>query len=145
MRESIGCRISEAINLKADDIEAAESVIRILCLKKRGKVVTRRVPVPEELVIQLLELEPGVDGRLWPFSRLTGWRIIKQAMAQAGISGIHATAKGLRHGFGVRAALANVPVNVIQRWMGHSHPLTTAIYLAVHDDEERRLIARTWL
>ena len=47
--------------------------------------------------------------------------------------------------FGVRAALANIPVSIIQRWMGHSHPVTTAIYLEVRDEEERKMIARTWL
>ena len=49
-----------------------------------------------------------------------------------------------RYAFGVRGALGKVPRNVIQRWMGHSDPATTAIYLAVRDDEERALIRRTW-
>ncbi len=65
-------------------------------------------------------------------------------MIDAGIDGVHATVKGLRHAFGVRGALGKVPLSVIQRWMGHSDPTTTAIYLAVRDDEERALIRRTW-
>ena len=77
-------------------------------------------------------------------SRTTAWRTVKRVMRKAGIDGIRATTKGLRHGFGVRGVLGKVPVSVIQRWMGHSDPETTAIYLAVMDDEERELIKRTW-
>jgi integrase/recombinase XerD len=140
-----GCRISEALSLTSADIDPGESVLSIRCLKKRGKIVTRRVPVPPKLAKDLRSLAPkAADGRLWPFSRTTGWRIIKGVMNAAGIEGIQATTKGLRHGFGVRGALGKVPVNVIQRWMGHSDPNTTAIYLAVRDDEERELIKRTW-
>lgn len=140
-----GCRISEALALALDDIDTSHSVIRILCLKKRGKAETRRVPVPVTLAKELPAIA-GIseNGKLWPYSRTTAWRIIKEVMETAGIKGIHATAKGLRHGFGVRAAMGKVPVNVIQRWMGHADPSTTAIYLAVRDDEERELIKRTW-
>jgi integrase/recombinase XerD len=140
-----GCRISEALSLTRDDIDPAESVLRIRCLKKRDKEVTRRVPVPDRLAKELrLLARESATGGLWIFSRTTGWRIIKSVMKDAGITGIHATTKGLRHGFGVRGAMGKVPVNVIQRWMGHADPNTTAIYLAVRDEEERELIKRTW-
>lgn len=140
-----GCRISEALNLVALDLDECQSVVSIRCLKKRREIVVRRVPIPAWLVKDLkLLAADSPQGQLWDFSRTTGWRIVKEIMEKAGITGIHATTKGLRHGFGVRCALGNVPVNVIQRWMGHSDPETTAIYLAVHDDEERELIKRTW-
>jgi integrase len=70
--------------------------------------------------------------------------MIKMIMRTTGISGIHATTKGLRHGFGVRSALEQIPVSVIRDWMGHADAETTAIYLAVKDDEERELMGRTW-
>ena len=65
-------------------------------------------------------------------------------MNEAGISGIHATPKGLRHGFGVRAAMAGIPVTKIQKWMGHADIANTAIYLDVKDEEDRELMSRTW-
>ena len=140
-----GCRISEALSLTGDDVDQAQAVIRILCLKKRGKSETRRVPVPEMLAKELKSLSSGIGpDRLWSCSRTTGWRIVKRVMNAAGIEGIHATVKGLRHALGVRAAMGKVPLNVIQRWMGHSDPETTAIYLAVQDEEEKALIRRTW-
>lgn len=140
-----GCRISEALNLRPADIDSELNIIRIHSLKKRGKREIRRVPVPESLVRGLLKLA-GADPqqRLWKFCRTTGWRTIKRTMLAKSISGIHATTKGLRHGFGVRCALEQVPVNVIRDWMGHADSDTTAIYLAVRDEEERELMGRTW-
>lgn len=140
-----GCRITEALALTGDDIDQPQAVIRILCLKKREKSETRRVPVPAALARELKALgSQSGDGKLWACSRTTGWRIIKGVMSAIGVQGIHATAKGLRHSFGVRAALGKIPLNVIQRWMGHADTATTAIYLAVRDEEERELIRRTW-
>lgn len=138
-----GCRISEALALELTDVD--EGTLRIACLKKRKKPETRRVPTPAALLEELRKL-PALSGsvKLWPQSRTTAWRIVKTAMGTAGIQGIQASPKGLRHGFGVRAAMGKVPVNVIQRWMGHADPNTTSIYLAVRDDEERELIKRTW-
>ena len=53
------------------------------------------------------------------------------ALSKVGMSASFPLAcpKGLRHGFGIRAAGYNVPTNLIQRWMGHASPTTTAIYL----------------
>jgi integrase len=50
-------------------------------------------------------------------------------MTEAGIAdGPHATAKGLRHGFGLHIR-SGVPLNLVQRWLGHASIATTAIYL----------------
>ncbi len=140
-----GCRISEALNLCSRDIDDELKIIRFQSLKKRGRKEIRRLPVPESLVLQLIRLRAQApEDRLWNFCRSTGWRMIKEIMRTTGISGIHATAKGLRHGFGVRSAMEQIPVSVIRDWMGHADAETTAIYLAVKDDEERELISRTW-
>ena len=140
-----GCRISEALALRRQDIDLEVKAILIRSLKKRGKREIRRVPAPEFLIVGLSAIA-GLNAHtpIWPFSRTTGWRIIKDVMKAAQIFGIHATTKGLRHGFGVRGAMMQIPTSVIQNWMGHSDPSTTAIYLAVKDDEERELIKKTW-
>ena len=140
-----GCRISEALTLRQQDVDFEAKVVRIRSLKKRDRYEIRRLPIPMFLVTGLLEITPANElNRFWPFSRTTAWRIIKSVMRSAQISGIHATTKGLRHGFGVRGALERIPTSLIQNWMGHSDPSTTAIYLAVKDDEERELIEKTW-
>jgi integrase/recombinase XerD len=83
--------------------------------------------------------------RLWPWSRTTAWRHVKQVMAAAAISGTHATPKGLRHGFGVSAFQSNVPPHLVQRWLGHASLRTTAIYGDVIGPEERAFAARMWI
>jgi len=65
-------------------------------------------------------------------------------MEKAGISGGHATPKGLRHGFAVSAIQANIPLNIVQRWLGHADIKTTSIYANAVGPEERQLAARVW-
>lgn len=64
---------------------------------------------------------------------------------EAGIApGIHATPKGLRHGFGLHAIRSGVPLNLVQRWLGHARMETTAIYLQAMGREEREMAERMW-
>ena len=134
-----GMRISEALALTVGDVDHSIKAVRIRSLKKREHREFRRIPVPNSLLSGLRQLAGAkTEGPLWTFSRTTGWRIIKH------VTGIHATAKGLRHAFGVRGAIARIPLNLLQLWFGHSQSATTAIYLAVKDDEERALMQRTW-
>lgn len=140
-----GCRISEALGMQRHDLDREMNVVLIRSLKKRGKNEIRRIPIPEFLAKELRNVtSPEDDPHFWSFSRTTGWRIIKAAMKDAEIFGVHATTKGLRHGFGVRGVLGQVPLTLIQNWMGHADLETTAIYLAVRDEEERALIMKTW-
>ncbi len=140
-----GCRISEALNLTGEDIDSEESAIVFRCLKKRGKVEIRRLPIPEQLTKKLRKIGTSTGNkRIWNFSRSTGWRTIKTVMTEACIFGVHASPKGLRHGFGVRSVLQKIPLTLIRDWMGHSNISTTAIYLDVKGEEERELIRKTW-
>ncbi len=146
-----GCRITEALSLTAGSIESGAGFIAIRSLKKRSKaVVVREVPVPANLPAaleathQLSLQEPGA--RLWTLSRGRAWWLIKDIMRTAGVaSGPHATPKGLRHGFGIHAIRSGVPLNLVQRWLGHARMETTAIYLQAMGSEEREIASRMWL
>lgn len=139
-----GCRVSEAIPLKRANIDEPTNRLLFKSLKKRGKTLYRRIPVPATLIRDLMKLETLDEDRLWIYSRTTVWRIVKTTMTRAGISGVHATCKGLRHAFGVRCALATIPLPHVQRWMGHADSKTTSIYLDVRDEEECALMKNTW-
>jgi integrase len=65
-------------------------------------------------------------------------------MAQAGIAGLHATPKGLRHGFGIKAVVSQVPLNMLQKWLGHAQMTTTAIYTAAIGPEEKQIAQKMW-
>lgn len=132
-----GCRISEALALTCDRIDLKDGVIVFESLKKRKRGVYRAVPVPPKLLDELdlvhrvreIEVRRGRGRKvlLWGLSRATAWRRIKEVMDEAGIGeGAAATPKGLRHGFGVAAVSAGIPLNLVQRWLGHAQLSTTA-------------------
>lgn len=142
-----GCRPTEARNLRAGDCEPQNSVIIINSLKKRNRIERRRLLVPPDLKEYLIKRMKTLDpeSRIWPISKSTAWRIVHRAMQLAEIQGIQASAKGLRHGFGVRCALRKIPVSLISKHLGHSSLETTSIYLDVRDEEELELISKTWV
>lgn len=142
-----GCRISEALALTRDSIDFEAKHVIIKCLKKRGRRVFRAVPLPANLLkvfSRWFRVVQKVDERLWPWSRMTGYRRICEVMQSAGVRGSYASPKGLRHGFGVRAIQASVPLTLVQRWLGHADIKTTAIYTSAMGPEEREIAARMW-
>jgi integrase len=138
-----GCRISEALNLTRHHIDLERGALTIRTLKRR-KLSFRIVPIPRQLITMLTRLPCGEDGRLFTMHRATAWRHVKSAMASAAIAGPMATAKGLRHGYGIRAAGKSIPPNLIQKWLGHSSGTTTAIYIDAVGFEEREFAERMW-
>ncbi len=139
-----GCRLSEALGMTAALIDAERLTLTFRTLKRR-RLTFRTVHVPRSLIEQLRALAPAAGGRLWPMHRATAWRAVKAIMLRAGISdGPHASPKGLRHGFGIWAADRNVPINLLQRWMGHASPATTATYVDAVGAEERQFATRMW-
>lgn len=83
----------------------------------------RAVPVPEDF-LRILDLVHGIRDahghrnrgrrlRLWPWSRMPAWCRIGEVMREAGVRGAHATPKGLRHGIGVAAVTAGIPLDLV--------------------------------
>lgn len=148
-----GCRISEALELTADQIDLSAGVIVFRSLKKRRPGIHRAVPVSASVLstlqevhgVRRLQKEGNVEEmRLWPWHRATAHRYVSAIMGKARISGPHATAKGLRHGFGVAALSRGVPINLLQKWLGHASLSTTAIYGDAVGAEERKMARKMW-
>ncbi len=143
-----GCRVSEALNLKRIDVDAAEKTLVIRTLKQRAEehraTTFRVIPIPETLVVQLLALNSEEQNLLWPIARSTAWRQIKSIMHKADVTGVHASPKGLRHGFAIAAVYKGVPVTLISRFMGHRNLHTTMIYLDFVGAQEREMVSLTW-
>ena len=149
-----GYRLSEALALTVDRVDLAASQLVLESLKKRRSGVYRAVPVPPAL-LEALDLVHGIRElqgrrgkgrgvRLWPWSRMTGWRAVHAVMEAAELDGPHASPKGLRHGFGVAAVSAGIPLNLVQKWLGHAQLSTTAIYADAVGEEEQSIAARMW-
>ena len=147
-----GCRISEALALRARDVDLAATELRFRTLKRR-KEHRRAVPVPEELTRELAlvhglrraQSRPrSAAAPLWPFTRPTASRHVAALMRAAAIEGPQACPKGLRHAYGVAAVAAGVPLPTIAAVLGHAHLTTTALYTTALGAEARELVARMW-
>jgi integrase/recombinase XerD len=145
-----GARVSEVLALTPGSFQPEAGLVSVTTLKRRRHCV-REVPIPPELIEALdrhfyLSAATGAarHTRLWTWRRETAWRIIKRATHLAGVEGSCACPKGLRHAFGVGALQAGVPLNLVQRWLGHARISTTAIYADACGPEEHALAARFW-
>ncbi|MBP5857415.1 site-specific integrase [Marivibrio halodurans] len=152
-----GCRPGEALAMSTASLDTEAGTVTIRSLKKRGAQKGRHyrvVPLPRAFITRLSQvhcLGEGDDGagapkdrRLWRFGRTTGWKRMGAVMTAAKITGTRACARGLRHSFGVHAALKGVPETRIRRWLGHASLATTAIYLEMAALEDREMARRLW-
>jgi integrase/recombinase XerD len=148
-----GGRISEVLALTPASIDIESGVASLETLKRRRRGVVRQVPLPQDVLNELdrvfrigeLQRDPLLaTNRLWCWSRTTAWRRVKAIMATAGVIGMAAMPKGLRHGFGVNAFQSNVPPHLVQRWLGHTSLRTTGIYADVIGPDERAFAERMW-
>jgi integrase len=143
-----GARISEILALKRSDFQARESIVVLRTLKRRA-ISFREIPLPPTLIQALdnfygLENADVCDDRLWPIARASGWRHVREAMKLAKIVNGAASPKGMRHSHAVASLSVGVPLNMVQRWLGHSRMSTTAIYGAAIGQEERQFAEMLW-
>jgi len=152
-----GCRVCEALSMTLRQMlfEDRRAVIR--SAKKRGESkdkIYRVVPLPRDYFIRLrmaydVYAHSGKEWqdsilKIWTFSRTTAWRLVKRVMRAAGISGIRACYRGLRHSRAVKWSLDKMPLNKIKDWLGHESIATTEIYLNTMGAEDHMLAARSW-
>jgi len=147
-----GCRVSEALALRVRDVDMASAVIRFKSRKQRREI-SREVPIPDQLCRELdlahhlkhLQVHArGGDQFLWTFSRTTAYRRIAEIMKRAEIEGPQATSRGLRHGFGVAAVEAGVPLTTVAAILGHSDITTTKVYTTASGAEAREFLKKIW-
>jgi len=129
-----GLRVSEIINLKKEDIDFNEDLIKIKLAKGRKD---RFVNIPNSLKKEL-ESYCNLNNKeiLFPSSRggklttATIRKIIKNSSKKAGIKkDIHPHT--LRHSFATHLLEQGTDLRIIQKLLGHSDIKTTQIYLSV--------------
>jgi integrase len=147
-----GARVSEVLALTPSSFQVESGIVAFRTLKRRKHSV-REVPVPPDLMAALddeMHLSARqrdlrhADQRLWRWSRVTAWRLVKKVMQAARVAGKCACPRGLRHAFGVGTLQTGVPLNITQRWLGHARISTTAIYAAASGPEEAEFAERFW-
>ena len=139
-----GARISEVLALTVTRIDASDEAIIFETMKQRRRGIFRAVPVPRTLIPLLTAYASQRQQRLWPWGRTTAWKVVKSVMREAGIAECLCKPKALRHAFAIESGQKGVPLNIVQRWLGHARIETTAIYAAAIGEEERNLARKAW-
>ena len=147
-----GARVTEVLSITPECCQLQAGILAVTTLKRR-RFIVREIPVPRRFLREL-DREFGLRARqtdpriscvpLWNFHRVTAWRLIKSVMLNAGITGVRASPRGLRHSFGVTAVTKGIPLNVIQKLLGHASITTTTIYTEASGPEERAIVSRFW-
>src|SRR5271157_4609428 len=136
-----GLRIHEGIRLQVKDIDAEGEVIHIRN-GKRGK--DRNVPLPEGILKMLRQFWLTHRNPVWIFP--TPWNVgdrpdlagqpmtaqalrlaFRFALAESGVKKA-ATVHTLRHSWATHLLEAGVNLRVIQTYLGHASPTSTAVY-----------------
>ena len=137
-----GCRKSEVLGLRWEDVTLGESELRLADSKTGARVVS----LPPAAV-ELLAALPRLPGNPWVFpgrkpgARLSGldhvWRKVRE---RAGLSDVRV--HDLRHSYASRALALGEGLSVIAKLLGHSHIQTTARYAHLARDTVREAAER---
>jgi site-specific recombinase XerD len=135
-----GLRLLEGVSLQVKDIDGQRKMIHVR-QGKGGK--DRYVPLPDSVLVMLrqywlthrnpLWLFPSIHALLAPeqtsqFMHETGvQRAFRAALLESGVKK-EATVHTLRHSYATHLLEAGVNLRVIQGYLGHASPKTTAIY-----------------
>jgi integrase/recombinase XerD len=130
-----GLRLLEGVRLQVKDIDGGRQLLHI-CQGKGGK--DRYVPLPSACLKMLRQHWLTHRNPLWLFP--SPFEDANQPMNESGVqrafsaaarqSGIHkkATVHTLRHSYATHLLEAGVNLRIIQSYLGHASPATTAIY-----------------
>lgn len=136
-----GLRRGEGLSLQVPDIDSKRMVLHVR-QGKGGK--DRHVPLPESTLVMLrrhwtthrhpLWLFPAKprDGQPWttataPMSPSSLQKVMRAAVQESGIQK-QATVHTLRHSYATHLLEAGISLRLIQVYLGHSSPTTTARY-----------------
>jgi molybdate transport system regulatory protein len=133
-----GARVSEVLSIDdTKDIDYRNSRIRLITLKRKKKVY-RTIPVPTDLINELLRYlaeYPEERGKVFKIQYVHFYNKFKNLCIKAGIDIEKAHPHSLRHTRAIELINAGVPLNHIQALLGHSSILNTSIYLLVTGKE----------
>lgn len=120
-----GTRVSEAINVKKQDIKWEDGFIRIKWLKNR-KYYERLIPMHDQLksLMWLYTSPIKAESIIFPFTRQNADRITKKWLG--------CSPHKLRHSFAVnfiKQSSTPSALRILQKILGHSHIQTTMAYL----------------
>jgi integrase/recombinase XerD len=125
-------RVAELSYLEAGDVDLAERTVRV----REGKGGKDRVALIGEDLAQLLRvhLDERTRGPLFTSSRGTRLSVrriqsvVRDAARRAGIGNKRISPHTFRHTWATLARNAGLPLDTVQRLLGHANPRTTEVY-----------------
>ena len=135
-----GGRIDEILLIRPSEVNLATNSIRLKTLKQgkdrngiqreKYRVIPLHVDLRDAYMQYLLDMNISTKSEdpLFPMSRQVIDLYFKKIQDKLGFK-IHA--HKFRHTFAVKAIMDNVPLNVLQQWLGHSSIFTTSIYTQI--------------
>jgi integrase/recombinase XerD len=139
---STGARISEAVGLDVDDVDAHSRSVLLRGKGDKQRLVPIGRPAVSALDAYLVRGRPELarrgkgipaiflnvrGGRL---SRQSAWQVLQDSAARAGISA-KVSPHTLRHSFATHLLEGGADVRVVQELLGHASVTTTQIYTLV--------------
>jgi site-specific recombinase XerD len=141
---SSGCRVSEVVGLRPEDLDLERRLIHI----RGGKGRKDRYTLLSDVALAAIKhyrKAGAASPWLFPSTRpdrhispRSVQHIIERAKVRAGITK-HVTVHTLRHCFATHLLEAGTDLRLIQELLGHASPRTTAIYTHVSQHELRRI------
>jgi site-specific recombinase XerD len=129
-----GLRLQEGTQLQVAEIDGARKMLHILQGKGNRD---RYVPLPDTVLARLRRFWGTHRNRTWlfpsmmrmdqPLSGSGVQRAFHLALEQSGVHK-HATVHTLRHSYATHLLESGTDLRVIQAYLGHSSPATTALY-----------------
>ena len=135
-----GARIDEILMLRPSDINLTTNSVRMKTLKQgkdrngiqkeKYRIIPLHADLRDAYMQYLLDMNISTKSEdpLFPMSRQVVDLYFKKMQSKLGFR-IHA--HKFRHTFAVKAIMDNVPLNVLQQWLGHSSIFTTSIYTQI--------------
>ena len=136
-----GGRIDEVLQIRPSDINLPTNTIRLITLKqgkdkrtglakKKYRIIPMHPDLRDIYMQYLLQSNISKDSTdlLFPMKRQVVDLYLKKIQTKLGFK-VHA--HKFRHTFAVKAIMDNVPLNVLQQWLGHSSVFTTSIYTQI--------------
>ena len=139
-----GLRVQEGVHLQVGDIDSARMLVHVRQSKGRKD---RDVPLPVSILEMLRQYWCAHRHAVWLFPARTAGRVpfcqasspvsvssvqkaFRAALGESGVTKA-ATVHTLRHSYATHLLEAGVDLRVIQAYLGHNSPQTTAIYTHV--------------
>lgn len=149
---STGARISEAVGLDRDDVDAAARTVLLRGKGGRQRLVPVGRPALAALDAYLIRGRPAfairgrgnaavfLNARGARLSRQSAWAVLRETADRAGL-GVAVSPHTLRHSFATHLLEGGADVRVVQELLGHASVTTTQVYTLVTVDTLREVYA----